>query len=254
VLAWTPQAIRSLGLSAGSGDPVVVSEVFGPTLQGEGRHVGRPATFVRTGGCNLACRWCDTAYTWDWRGVTSSGPFDPAVELVRVPAAWLAAEVGRSPTRLVVVTGGEPLLQARALASFLELLHGRDVHVETNGTLPPGPLEAHVHQWVVSSKLAHASASGRPTASTTHPRWRELCERGAPVDVKVVCRTREDVAAAVDTFVWAQERAALWVMPEGATVEALESVAPPVADAATELGVNYTDRLHVRLWEGRRGR
>ena len=42
-----------------------VSEVFGPTIQGEGPHAGRRVYFVRLGGCNLSCSWCDSAYTWD---------------------------------------------------------------------------------------------------------------------------------------------------------------------------------------------
>lgn len=41
---------------------LLVSEVFGPTVQGEGKHCGRIAAFVRLGGCNLHCRWCDTPY------------------------------------------------------------------------------------------------------------------------------------------------------------------------------------------------
>lgn len=44
---------------------LVVSEVFGPTHQGEGPHAGQLCAFVRLMGCNLSCSWCDTPYTWD---------------------------------------------------------------------------------------------------------------------------------------------------------------------------------------------
>jgi 7-carboxy-7-deazaguanine synthase len=44
---------------------LLVSEVFGPTLQGEGPHTGQAAAYIRLGGCNLRCRWCGTAFTWD---------------------------------------------------------------------------------------------------------------------------------------------------------------------------------------------
>ena len=44
-------------------DTSPVSEVFGPTLQGEGPHAGRPCHFIRLGGCNLSCSWCDTPYS-----------------------------------------------------------------------------------------------------------------------------------------------------------------------------------------------
>ena len=43
-------------------EPILVSEIFGPTVQGEGPLIGRPSVFVRTGGCDYRCRWCDTLY------------------------------------------------------------------------------------------------------------------------------------------------------------------------------------------------
>src|SRR5262245_52198924 len=58
-------------------ESLVVSEVFGPTWQGEGPSIGRRCGFVRLGRCNLACTWCDTPYTWDWER------YDPAKELHR---------------------------------------------------------------------------------------------------------------------------------------------------------------------------
>jgi 7-carboxy-7-deazaguanine synthase len=65
--------------------PLVVSEVFGPTIQGEGPHAGQRAAFVRLGGCNLTCTWCDTAYTWDARR------YDLRAELHRVPITRVQA-------------------------------------------------------------------------------------------------------------------------------------------------------------------
>ena len=47
---------------------LAVSEIFGPTHQGEGPSTGRLCGFVRLARCNLSCLWCDTPYTWDWGG------------------------------------------------------------------------------------------------------------------------------------------------------------------------------------------
>lgn len=120
-----------------------VKEIF-YTLQGEGRNAGRPAVFCRFAGCNLwsgrevdranaVCTFCDT----DFVGTngTGGGRFANAKALVQsIVACWPAVADER---RMVVLTGGEPLLQVDDdLVSELHL-HGFTVAVETNGTLPP---------------------------------------------------------------------------------------------------------------------
>lgn len=122
---------------------LAVSEVFGPTVQGEGPSTGRPAVFLRLAGCNLACSWCDTPYTWDWTN------YDKSKEVEVRPVASVFDEVNDrlrqlrgSETALLVVTGGEPLLQAEALSALFNKLCRRgsnpmDVEVETNGTCYP---------------------------------------------------------------------------------------------------------------------
>lgn len=111
-----------------------VKEIF-KTLQGEGAHAGRPAVFCRFSGCNLACTFCDT----DYAGIdgTDGGRYEMAGDLVAaIERSWQAPPAHR----FVVLTGGEPLLQADAM--LVDLLHARgfEVAVETNGTLdaPPG--------------------------------------------------------------------------------------------------------------------
>jgi 7-carboxy-7-deazaguanine synthase (Cx14CxxC type) len=117
-----------------------VKEIF-KTLQGEGRNSGRAAVFCRFAGCNLwsgreadrataTCQFCDT----DFVGTDGSGggKFDTADEL----AAAVAEEWGEgSDNRLVVLTGGEPLLQVDE--PLLERLHAQkfEIAIETNGTI-----------------------------------------------------------------------------------------------------------------------
>jgi len=122
-----------------------VKEIF-YTLQGEGINAGRPAVFCRFAGCNLwsgreadrdtaVCRFCDT----DFVGTdgTLGGKFDAATALAAtIASCWPANAHGR---RLVVLTGGEPLLQVDT--ALVDALHARDfeVAVETNGTVEPPP-------------------------------------------------------------------------------------------------------------------
>lgn len=121
-----------------------VKEIF-YTLQGEGANTGKPAVFCRFAGCNLwsgreqdrtqaTCRFCDTDFVGtDGPG---GGKFETAATLsAAVEAAWQ----GENHTKLVVCTGGEPLLQLDA--PLIAALHARGftIAVETNGTLAPPP-------------------------------------------------------------------------------------------------------------------
>jgi 7-carboxy-7-deazaguanine synthase len=137
-----------------------VKEIY-YTLQGEGVNVGRPAVFLRFAGCNLwsggeqdraaaTCRFCDT----DFVGMNGPGGGSfrsPELLAAAVASMWPSNGCTRV-RRLVVCTGGEPLLQLDAL--LVEALHaqGFEVAVETNGTQePPAGLD-----WICVSPKAGA--------------------------------------------------------------------------------------------------
>ncbi len=118
-----------------------VKEIF-YTLQGEGANAGTPAVFCRFAGCNLwsgqeahrasaVCNFCDT----DFVGTdgTGGGRFETAAELARTVAAQWPA--GSRDHRLVVCTGGEPLLQLDDAAVAAFHAEGFRVAIETNGTV-----------------------------------------------------------------------------------------------------------------------
>src|SRR5450432_3522794 len=85
-----------------------VSEIF-ESLQGEGASVGAPCVFVRLAQCNLHCAWCDTKYTWDFVRYRYED------EVREQSVAEVAQLVNDTTSRRLVLTGGEPLLQQRAL-------------------------------------------------------------------------------------------------------------------------------------------
>lgn len=99
-----------------------ISEIFF-SIQGEGREQGKPCMFVRCAGCNLDCRWCDS-------GFARSGGTEMSTDAV-------LEQIWRVNPQLVCITGGEPLLQEKALIPLLASLHSRGIAVtiETNGTL-----------------------------------------------------------------------------------------------------------------------
>src|SRR3990167_10969815 len=133
-------------------------EIFA-SLQGEGPSAGTPVAFVRLSRCNLACVWCDTAYTWHFEGDNrphcGGETFARKANQVTLDVADVAARIAALGQKRLVVTGGEPLLQAGALAELLELLPDMSVEIETNGTIaPPARLDIRVDQYNVSPKLA----------------------------------------------------------------------------------------------------
>lgn len=227
-----------------------VAEIFGPTVQGEGPYAGRRARFVRFGGCNLSCVWCDTPYTWD------GGRFDLRSQIK--PMSVDAILDLLAPERdLVVLTGGEPLLYAE-LPAFTRLLQrlaeiGCAIHVETNATrVPPQSVVELVDVFVLSPKLGHART--HTGGAMLHRAWADIATR-TEVHLKIVCQDRRDVhtASVLATSVSCSGDRT-WVMPLGNTADELASRWTEILDAAIEYGVNATHRLHILAWGDIRGR
>lgn len=233
---------------------LLVSEVFGPTLQGEGPSQGRPVVFVRLGLCNLDCSWCDTPYTWDWQGKNGTA-YDRKAELTRLPVAEVAQQALAllGVATRVVISGGEPLVQAEPLTDLVETLagHGVTCEIETNGTFPlPTRLAALSPQVNCSPKLAH---SGVPYDRRIVPdALQGLLGHGATL--KFVVTGEEDLDEIADL----RERLdvpadRIWLMPEGRSTEAILSALPWVMDACSAHGYNMSARLHVLAHGDKRG-
>ena len=208
------------------------AEVF-YSLQGEGASVGSPAMFLRLAGCNLHCVWCDTKHAW------GSG-------IERTPQE-VANMVARSEgwDRLVV-TGGEPVLQAADLEEVFSLLPGEvKIEVETNGTVAPTPaLIGRVTTWNVSPKLPHAeSGCATPTLEAF---------RGLPnAWYKFVVRGEEDWEAVEALQL---PRARVMLMPCAVDRAGYRSLLPDVAQMCIRHGVRLSPRLHVEIWDTEPGR
>lgn len=226
---------------------LVVSEVFGPTVQGEGPSTGRRCAFVRLGACNLTCSWCDTPYTWD------ASRFDLHREMGRERVDAVADMLASFGVDMVVVSGGEPLLQqSKGLADLVRALptHWR-IEVETNGTIEPNATLASRCHFNVSPKLAHSGVALdkriRPKALSTFVRL----AHSRRASFKIVVTGPGDLDE-VDAL--ALPRHKTWIMPEGTTAEQVERGLAAVAGEAIRRGYNLTGRLHVSIWNGERGR
>jgi len=230
-------------------------EIFA-SIQGEGLSAGRPCTFVRLSRCNLACVWCDTAYTWRFEGDNRPHrdglAFERKANQVVLEEADVAARIAALGHSRLVVTGGEPLLQGTALARMLEHLPGVHVEVETNGTVAPhAALDPLVHQWNVSPKLAH---SGNP-AELALPADRLAAWAADPRAVfKFVIASETDLAE-VESLreAYAIPPQRVWLMPEGRDSATLRARGRWLAEYCSKTEMNFTDRLHIHLFGDTRG-
>ena len=248
-----PTLARSELPVAGPGE-LVVSEVFGPTFQGEGRSLGQRVGFVRLGTCNLDCgrgpgaTWaCDTAYTWDWER------YRPAAELTARPVEDIVAELTAMEVGGLVITGGEPLIQQRRLVPLLTAAarRGWAVEVETNGTIAPFPEVVElVGQFNVSPKV---QGSGVPAALALRPRALAAFVATGKSVFKFVASS----AAELDDIGDVVARCGLapvMIMPAGTEAEQMLRVARELADPVLARGWDLTIRLHVLLWGNERAR
>lgn len=231
---------------------MLISEIF-HSIQGEGILAGVPSVFIRTSGCNLRCRWCDTPYA-SWRPEGVEMDLD----------AILAAVLRHPTTRHVVVTGGEPMI-AREMPALLATLRGHGLHItiETAGTVAPDGVFCDLAS--LSPKLAHST----PDAAAAGAGWVEKHERlrlqpavlsqwcsKYPFQLKFVASAEGDIAEIKSVLAQIQaeippERVLL--MAEGITPEALRSRQAWLVEVCKNEGWRYCPRLHIDLFGNRRG-
>jgi organic radical activating enzyme len=231
-------------------------EIFA-SLQGEGPSQGKPCAFVRLSRCNLACVWCDTAYTWrfagDHRPHRSNETYDRKANQVTLGEEDVAARIAALGQPRLVVTGGEPLLQAPALARMLALLpKSIAVEVETNGTVASPPaLDRQVAQYNVSPKLAH---SGNPAELALLPERLGEWAGNPKAFFKFVIAEPADVAevlALAEASAIPRER--IWLMAEGTDSATLHAREAWLAQQCLANGLTLSKRLHIELYGDTRG-
>jgi 7-carboxy-7-deazaguanine synthase len=228
---------------------LVVNETFGPTFQGEGPSTGRYANFIRLFGCHLSCYWCDSPQTHD----RTRYDLDAEQRLLSIEdiLSWLAA----GPTGLVVITGGEPLLQPHVVGRLMYAIRDRalaaDIEIETSGTIAPTDMiTSAVTRFNVSPKLAHSRLRRhqriRPSV------LRRLADSEKAI-WKFVVQDTDDLNE-IEELVDAYDLHPVWVMPEGTDSTTVLARMRLLADPVLARGWHLSTRLHTLLWENDRGR
>ena len=230
-------------------------EIFA-SLQGEGPSMGVPVAFVRLSRCNLACTWCDTAYTWRFEGDNRPHrdgiTFERKANQVTLSPAGTAERIAALGQNRLVITGGEPLLQAGALAEMLAHLPDISVEIETNGTVaPPARLDIRVDQYNVSPKLSH---SGNPADLALIPERLDAWAADSRAFLKFVIAAPEDVAEVLELQRRYRFRPGhVFLMAEGTDSETQRARQAWLSGLCLKHGFRMSDRLHIHLYGDTRG-
>ena len=230
---------------------MLIAEIF-HSIQGEGDLAGVPSVFVRTSGCNLRCRWCDTPYaSWNPEGEDMS--VDRILE-----------EVKKFPAKHVVLTGGEPMIarNIRNLAAGLREA-GYHITIETAGTVAPNGIACDLAS--ISPKFGNST----PLNGTIDPAWIQRHEearhqpeilaewvRAYPHQIKLVVASEDDAAEALAILEFALPDIPKWkihLMPEGTDPETLAGRASWLIDFCKNNGYRYCPRLHIHLFGNTKG-
>ncbi len=230
---------------------MLISELF-YSVQGEGLLAGVPSVFVRTSGCNLRCRWCDTPYA-------SSEP-----EGEQQTVEEIVARVREYPARHVVLTGGEPML-----AKGIEDLAGRlkeagyHITIETAGTIEPDGIACDLAS--LSPKLADSTPDAEQFGEGWSKRHEESRIQQEVLNAWAVaysCQFKfvvsdsgdmEEIEKILEAVTPRPEPGRVLLMPEGTDSATLQARSQIVAELCKETGYRFCPRLHIDLYGDTKG-
>jgi organic radical activating enzyme len=179
-----------------SGRKLPIMEQF-YTVQGEGAHTGKAAYFIRIGGCDVGCHWCDVKESWD----ASIHPLVEVDEVVKNAASY--------PAKTVVITGGEPLTFNLGYLTQKLKEAGLQVHLETSGAHP------------FSGQFDWICLSPKKTAPPK-PDYYKLAN-----ELKVIVYNRHDFDWAIEHAAQVSEQCLLYLQPEWSK---RERIMPQIVD------------------------
>jgi 7-carboxy-7-deazaguanine synthase len=242
-----------------------INEIFGPTIQGEGKRVGTPSVFVRFGKCNMQCSGfeveyetpsgikkcsCDSyhasdiAFRDDWHKYES--------------AAKLIDEVNKlipSYKVDIVLTGGEPLLywNDKEFQKFMYyyISNGYQLTIETNGSLNID-LKEEWQKKILFSMSVKLSNSGESLEKRINTKIINFVNESY-LKFVVADEFLTKASQEIDTILKQIPSVEVYLMPLGDTSQKIDTNSESVINLALEKGFKYSDRLHIRVWDNKRG-
>jgi len=208
-----------------------IVEVF-QSIQGEGKTIGKPSVFVRVNQCNLNCIFCDSKYA------SQSNKYKIMTK------KQLIKKIKSYNTKHVIFTGGEPLLYKNQIYEIINKLHDYTFEIETNGTITPYPFNTIV-QFNVSPKLANSGNS-----KINYDILKQF-----PVNnsiFKFVIKQESDMIEVLK-LKKIHTKIPFYLMPEGRTRQEQIMRSPMVINQCIKYNMNFSPRLHILVWDDKRG-
>lgn len=245
-----------------------VNEIFGPTIQGEGKLIGTPSIFIRFGKCNMRCEGFNVEYE------TPSGikkcscdsfyAVDPAFK--ELWHTMSCEDIIKKVEELkpnynvdIVITGGEPLLYWRN-QEFQELLkyyveNEYKVTIETNASLDV-EIKEQYQKKILFSMSVKLSNSLEPLKKRVNIETLTKILKNTKdsylkfvIDKEFKKKANEEINEILSQI----PRTEVYLMPMGDTANEITQNSESVIDMAIENGFKYCDRLHIRVWDNKRG-
>lgn len=227
-----------------------LSEIF-KSIQGEGRYAGIPSLFIRTIGCNLKCRWCDTSFT-SWKPEKGSYSNLDVKNLIK-----------ENPLiRHIVLSGGEPCISNRIEELIIIAKNNKKlITLETNGTVClDESLMKMIDLVSISPKLRDSTPIGTKYENIheknriridNFKKWMKYAQN---YQLKFVVSKREDFEEIENLLKELKpKKGSVCLMPEGINEEQLLKKRQMVAEYCAEHGYRYSDRLQIIIWGTKRG-
>ncbi|MCF6339491.1 MAG: 7-carboxy-7-deazaguanine synthase QueE [Sulfurimonas sp.] len=242
------------------------------SIQGEGKYIGTPSLFFRFGGCNMRCEGfaceevasdgtkvigCDTVYavnkeyfSHNWISINNSGELLNIINHYELP-----------PNVDIVLTGGEPLIYANEplFIDFIESLHkkGHKITFETNGSLAVDFEKYQIYKKCIFALSVKLSNSDEPL----NKRVRgdiiySIATNAAEAFFKFSIDTESinlGLQEEIDEIIIHAPKTKVYCMPLGGSKEEVESNTEPLIEFCKAKGYNFSDRLHIRIWDQNKG-
>lgn len=187
------------------------------TIQGEGYHSGKPAYFIRLGGCDVGCSWCDAKYTWN------------PERFAATPIEEVVGRAESSGAQSVVITGGEPLLYPLDPLTEMLTCRGLEIYLETSGSHPFSGR----YDWVCLSPKRR-----RAPLPEAYDRAHEL---------KAIVETEADFEWAEENAARVNEKCLLYLQPEWSRAERMMPAIVEYAKAHPRWNISIQTHKYMRI-------